>query len=166
MDESNAKPTAAVTALRKLWADHRIRFLFVGGFNTAFGFLMFVLVGLAVAPLKAVIGPALASIVTLLVSHLFAAVVAFILYRRFVFRVSGNVAIDFVRFESVYLVPLGANAILLPALVVWGVNQVIAQGLILITMTLVSYFGHRYFSFRRSGPAHRSAPPSMDENVG
>ena len=166
MDESEAKPSAGVSTLRKLWADHRIRFLFVGGFNTAFGFLMFVLVGFAVSPLKAVIGPALASIVTLLVSHLLAAVVAFILYRRFVFRVSGNVAIDFVRFESVYLIPLGANAILLPALVVWGMNQVIAQGLILITMTLMSYFGHRYFSFRRSSAEHQSAPPSADENAG
>ncbi|MDQ1127877.1 putative flippase GtrA [Microbacterium sp. SORGH_AS 888] len=92
---------------------------------------------------------------TLLLSHLVAAVVAFALYRALVFQVSGHVLIDFVRFESVYLIPLLVNAFVLPVIVLWGMNRILAQAIILILMTLVSYFGHRHFSFRRPRPDRR-----------
>jgi putative flippase GtrA len=141
-----------IALARRLLADHRIRFLLVGGFNTAFGFAMFVVVDLTLGRALVGIGEALASVVTLIVSHLLAAVVAFFLYRRLVFRVSGNILVDFLRFESVYLIPLAVNAFVLPLLVVWGIHQIAAQAGILIVMTLVSYFGHRYFSFRRPAP--------------
>lgn len=139
-----------LAAGRRLIADQRVRFLIVGGFNTAFGFLVFVAVDLTLGSALNPTGEVVSSVVTLVVSHLIAAIVAFILYRRLVFRVSGNVVIDFLRFETVYLVPLAVNIVILPALVVWGMNRILAQAIILVTMTIFSYLGHRFFSFRRS----------------
>lgn len=146
--------------ITRMLADHRVRFLIVGAFNTGFGFVMFVVVDVTIGRALNETSVLLASIVTLIVSHLIAAVIAFILYRRFVFRVSGNVVIDFLRFESVYLLPLGVNALALPALVLWGMDRILAQFLILVVMTFVSYFGHRFFSFRR--PASESAAGGDD----
>ncbi|BBY20980.1 hypothetical protein [Mycobacterium stomatepiae] len=39
----------------------------------------------------------------------------------------------------------------MPVLVELGLNRIPAQAIILASTTLLSYFGHRYFSFRRSG---------------
>jgi putative flippase GtrA len=134
----------------KVARDHRFRFLLVGGFNTAFGFLVFVLLDFTVGrSLDAAGHTVLASVVTLLVAHLIASIVAFVLYRRIVFKVAGNLVIDFVRFESVYAVPLGINLVILPLLVAVGIPRIWAQGAIIVVTTLFSYFGHRFFSFRR-----------------
>lgn len=123
----------------------------VGLFNTALGYACFVLVEMTFGPaLKSVIQPELSSVIVLLVSHLIASGPAFVLYRHFVFRVSGQVAKDFLRFQSVYLLPLTLNAIALPGLVWLGLNVIFAQALILIVSVTSSYFGHRNFSFKRS----------------
>jgi len=145
--------------LRRLLDDQRVRFLIVGGFNTVMGFVVFVAIDMTLGRwVTAEVSRVVSSIVTLVVAHLIAAVVAFILYRRFVFRVSGNVVIDFLRFESVYLVPLTVNLVVLPSVVALGVSAILAQGVILVVMTVVSYVGHRYFSFRRKAPVE--ADPS------
>lgn len=142
------------STLRRILDDQRVRFLIVGGFNTAVGFGVFVAVDFTLGRwITAQSSAVLSSVVTLVVAHLLAAVVAFVLYRRFVFRVSGNVVVDFLRFESVYLVPLGVNLVVLPAVVAAGAPAILAQAVILVLMTLVSYFGHRYFSFRRKPTA-------------
>jgi putative flippase GtrA len=75
---------------------------------------------------------------------------AFVLHRRLVFRVTGNVLVDLVRFEMVYLGGLGINAILLPVLVeVAQLPVIMSQFLIVSVTALVSFFGHKHFSFRR-----------------
>ena len=90
------------------------------------------------------------SLVTLGLSHVISVLIAFVLHRRFVFRVTGHVWRDLARFESVYLVSLGINAVTLPVLVALGVPRILAQACILVATTVLSYVGHRYFSFRRS----------------
>ncbi|MBF4561664.1 GtrA family protein [Microbacterium sp. VKM Ac-2870] len=140
--------------------DHRFRFLLVGGINTAFGFLVFVVLDLTLgraldnAGLRVV-----ASIATLLIAHAIASLLAFALYRRFVFRVTGNVLIDFLRFESVYAVPLAINILVLPVLVAVGIPRIAAQGCIIVVTTLFSYFGHRFFSFRRADASEPARDP-------
>jgi putative flippase GtrA len=76
-------------------------------------------------------------------------VIAFILHRRLVFRVRGHVWLDFIRFQSVYVVTFTVNLVLLPILVAVGVPRIAAQAAIVAVMTVVSYFAHRHFSFRR-----------------
>ena len=60
--------------------------------------------------------------------------------------------LDFVRFQLVFLVALVAN-IPPPSLrvQVLGLNPFGAQVVCVILVVVASYFGHRFFSFRRKG---------------
>lgn len=136
--------------LLRLIRDQRVAFLIVGGINTAVGFGFFILADLIVGPaIDKNLGAVAGSLIVLVISHVLGVMVAFTLHRRFVFKVTGHVLRDLVRFESVYLVALGINAVALPLLVELGIQRIIAQGMILVVSTLLSYFGHRHFSFRR-----------------
>jgi len=138
--------------IRRLLADERVRFVLVGGTNTVVGFGLFVVFELT-------IGRSLGYLVSLYLSYLIAVALAFVLHRRFTFRVSGTgkVLIDFVRFAGVYVVTLVINTAALPLLVeLVGFVPVVAQAIVVVVTTVVSYFGHRFFSFRRTGeiPEH------------
>ena len=135
----------------RLLGDERVRFVLVGGFNTGFGYLLFVVMELLVGR-----NFEYGYFISLYVSFVIATIVAFWLHRHFTYRVTGtgSVFIDFVRFMSVYLVSLGINTVALWALVdLLKVPVLIAQALIVIVTTLVSYFGHKFFSFRRTAEA-------------
>lgn len=142
--------------LLRIVKDQRLAFLVVGGANTGIGFLIFVgfqfLVG---DPLGRATSEPVGYMTTLGLSHVTSVVIAFVLYRTLVFRVRGHVWRDLARFESVYLVSIGVNAVLLPLLVeVAGLPVLFAQFLIVFVTTMISYFGHRYFSFRRRPEEH------------
>lgn len=130
--------------IRRLLRDERVRFLLIGGVNTVVGYGFFVL-------FQFLLGERITYFASLLLAHLCASLLAFVLYRLFVFRVRGRVLIDFMRFQVVYLVPLGANLLALPALVEVGhLNVYLAQALIVLASTVVSFIGHKFFSFRRT----------------
>lgn len=129
--------------LKQLLDTEKIRFLIVGAFNTAFGFGTFVLVQIWIGQRVTYIG-------SLYISHLIGSIVAFNLYRRFVFPVSGNTFRDFLKFQTVYIFPLLVNTFLLPffvALLHW--NVFVSQAITTVLLTISSYLGHKYFSFRR-----------------
>lgn len=118
------------------------RFLVTGATNTIIGYLLFVAV-------QFLIGKQVTYIGSLLIAHLLASLVAFVLYRKFVFRASGNVIGQFLRFQTVYIVPLMVNVLLLPTLVVaFSLNVYLAQAVASVTIAAGSYFAHKYFSFR------------------
>lgn len=128
--------------LKRLRDDERARFLVVGGINTVVGYLLF----LAFEQLFS--GNYLASIVA---SYAIATLIAFVLHRRFTFGVTQRqgIVIDFLRFESVYVVMLAINAGLLVLLVGWwSWPSWIAQAVIVVLTTVGSYVGHKLFSFR------------------
>ncbi len=134
----------------KALADERVRFLIVGGWNTLFYFLVFVAVNATLGQWVIDLGYRVwSSVVTLVVAHFIASVPAFILYRRAVFKVSGNVARDYVKFQAVYVVPFSLNLFALPALVWAGMAAVIAQAIITFVNVVLNYLGHKYFSFKR-----------------
>ena len=127
--------------------DQRIRFLAVGAVNTVVGYLVFAAFTLWVFP-----DVYLGYLLSLALSYVVGITLAFVLYRRFVFVVHGHVLRDFARFVSVYLVAIGINVAALPLLVeVVLVPPLLAQLIILVVTTLLSFFGHKKFSFRRSG---------------
>lgn len=127
----------------RLRNDERVAFLGAGVFNTAFGFGLF-------AVLELTLGRIAPYLVVLLVAHVVAVLVAFVVYRRGVFKVEGNLLVDLLRFESVYLVALAVNLLLLPVLVEGaGLAVIPAQGLIVFVTAGISFFGHKHFSFRR-----------------
>lgn len=132
--------------MSRLVGDERVRFVLVGGFNTVFGYALF-------AGFELLLGAYTGYLVSLYVSFAIATMVAFILHRHFTYRVTGtgNIAVDFLRFMGVYLISLLINTAALPLLVeVVGIPVLIAQALIVVITTLVSYFGHKLFSFRRA----------------
>lgn len=132
-----------VVHLQKLQSDQRFRFLVVGGFNTIFGFLNFVWI-------QALFGHKISYMGSFLMSYILTFSVAFFLHRKVVFKVSGHVWKDLLRFQSVYLVPLTINLVVLPLLVSGlKVNVYLAQALAVVFNTFISYVGHKYVSFRR-----------------
>lgn len=137
--------------LLRLVRDQRIAFLLVGVTNTAVGFALFVIFELTVGRfVDGAVNRVAGSLATLACAHVVSVLFAFVMYRRFVFRVRGHVLRDLARFETVYLVSISINAVVLPVLVELGAHRILAQASILLVTTLISYFGHRHFSFRRS----------------
>ncbi len=129
--------------ITRLLRDERARFLAVGAFNTAFAYGLFLLFEWALDARY---------LLSLVLSYVVATLVAFVLHRRLTFGVTGRerMLADFLRFESVYVVMLVVNALLLGLLVgLLGWPSWIAQALSLVVTTVMSYLGHKFFSFRR-----------------
>ena len=96
--------------LKSLISKQKIRFLLVGGFNTLFGYFMFLFVNL-------VIGPYFGYVSSLVIAQIISASVAYKLFQRFVFTDGSKGFKAYARFQSVYIVPLAANMVVLPVLV-------------------------------------------------
>ena len=144
--------------IRRLLSDQRVRFLLVGGVNTVVGYSLFALLYFAFGRVIGYLG-------ALYISYAIATVLAFVLHRRFTFRAtdSGNVMIDFLRFVVVYVVSLAINTAALPVLVELAhLNPILAQAIVVVATTFLSYFGHKLFSFRRASAL--SAIPTDDAN--
>lgn len=128
-----------------------IRFLIVGGLNTALSTLTFIVT-------FALFGDTVHYMGALLASYAVGISTGFVMHRRLVFDVRGRVVRDFARFVSVHLAGFAANAALLPILVEFvGLPVVLAQITATAMVTVGSYFGHLLFSFRRDAPAASEA---------
>lgn len=129
--------------LQRLVKDPRVLFMLVGAANTAFSTALFVVLVLLAGswiPVAVILG----------ISWSTSLVVAFFAYRRLVFKVSGHLWRDFVRFFGVNVSGLLLNAVALVLLVdVAGLSAIPTQLCITVVMVAFSYLGHRYFSFRR-----------------
>jgi putative flippase GtrA len=152
MSEFDLPPESAPPGpLIRFVHDQRVAFLVVGVINAVVGFGIFVACSESVGHfVDHQFGKVAGSLVTVGIMYVLSVQFAFMLHRRFVFRVRGHVLRDLVRFWSVYLTALGINAVALPVLVELGVRRIPAQAIVLLPTMLLSYFGHRYFSFRRS----------------
>jgi putative flippase GtrA len=151
MSEFDLPPESAPAGpLIRLVRDQRVAFLIVGMINGIVGFGIFVVCSQTIGRyVDHQFGKVAGSLVSVGIMYVLSVLVAFVLHRRFVFRVRGHVLRDFVRFWSVYLTALGVNAVALPVLVEVGLPRIEAQAIIVMFTALLSYFGHRHFSFRR-----------------
>jgi putative flippase GtrA len=131
--------------------DQRVAFLIVGGINTIVGFLCF-------AGFLVLVGKQ-RYLVALVCAHVVSVLIAFVLYRFVVFKVRGHVLADLWRFETVYLSALAVNFVVLPLLVeIAHLPVLLAQAMIVLVTSLMSWVGHKHYSFRRpttSGDLHR-----------
>ncbi len=139
--------------LLRLISDRRVAFVLVGGFNTAFAFLLFV-------GFHQLLGDGwFRNELALLCTNVVSVLTAFVLHRNLVFRVRGHVWLDLARFIAVNLGMIVANFVLLPLLVhVFGMEAVPAQLVITVVTVVASYVGHSLFSFRRSRHEQAGAP--------
>lgn len=134
--------------LQRVFKDQRVLFLMVGGANTAFSTALF-------AGLVLLFGPSVPAVVSLGIAWVVSLVLVFFVYRRLVFRVTGNGWRDFLRFTSVNVGSLLLNAAALALLAdVLGLPPIPTQIVITVLVVVFNYVGHRYFSFRRT-PAPR-----------
>lgn len=133
-----ARPGPLLRAVR----DQRVAFVLVGGLNTAVGYGAFLLFrGM---------GHLWGGDAAVLAAQAVAIPIAFVLHRRFVFRVTGRVLPDLGRFLLVAAIPIGVNLAVLPVLTTvfrWPV--LLAQLIFTVAWVLASFFLHRGFSFRR-----------------
>ena len=129
--------------LRKYLESEKFRFLIVGGVNTLLGYGLF-------SAFEYFWGHTIGLLGSLYLAHICVSTLAFWLYRRHVYKVRGHVIKDFVRFQGVYAFSFAANTVALPLLVsVFHWNVYLSQALIIVMVTVTSYIGHKYFSFRR-----------------
>lgn len=132
--------------INDLIQNEKIRFLAVGSFNTLIGYLTFSI-------LQFRFGQSIGYIGSLIISHLFVSILAFYLYRKLVFKVQGRLFLDFIRFQGVYSISLILNIVILPMFVqVVGINPYFGQALSICVVTILSFIGHKLFSFRRTPP--------------
>ena len=148
-DDAQIRPPAKMTGvpgpLFRLIRDQRVAFLIVGGMNTAIGTLWFIFF-LWLFPHGAT-----GYLGALACAHIAAVLCAFVLYRRFVFRVTGHVLRDLARFELVNLSTLSFNFAALPVLVeLFGWPVLLSQLVITGATVVYTWFAHRGFSFHRS----------------
>jgi putative flippase GtrA len=133
-----------------------LRYLLIGGFNTCFGYSLFVGFNYLFRALG-VYGSELAS----LIGNVIAITVAFLGYKWFVFRTHGNYLREWLRCLSVYGSSMLFALVMLPPLTLllrrwYGHSQMasnVAAAILTVVTVAASYFGHKHFSFRRSGDA-------------
>ena len=119
-----------------------VAYLLVGAWNTLFGYAVFAL-------LYYLLGAHLHVDVILVLSYAVSIANAYIGYRYVVFRSTGSMARELPRFIAVYAVTLAANLAVLPLALRWlPWNVYVVQGLFTVVIVVLSYLGHKYFSFQ------------------
>ncbi|RJQ33035.1 MAG: GtrA family protein [Actinobacteria bacterium] len=129
--------------MKKLIKNHeqKIKYLFVGGWNTIFSFAVFSFFYFAFHKV-------VHYIVILVVNYIIGITNAYICYKIFVFKTKGNYLKEYLKFYVVYGMAFAINAVTLPfAVEILKLSPIIAQaGIVLITVC-ISYTGHKHFSF-------------------
>lgn len=136
---------AAIRWTVSLLGDRRVKFLIIGAFNTLLGYILFVLCDLLLfAHIDMGYG------LSLTVSYCLATLVAFVLYRWFVFSDSRAWTQSLPRFVLVAVLSYSLNALLLILVVEHlGIDRLAGQAIALLVTVIVSYVGHSFYSFGR-----------------
>ncbi|MDR0673044.1 MAG: GtrA family protein [Zoogloeaceae bacterium] len=123
--------------------NQKTRFLVVGVWNTLFGYTFFVV-------LYGFFGNMENYLVISVISHFVAVSQAFVWHKYIVFRSTGKIAREFLKFNLSY----SAAFIIGIALLFFFVDKldfhpVIGQGFTIFSVTVLTYFVHKNFSFRQ-----------------
>ncbi|MBN3033540.1 MAG: GtrA family protein [Candidatus Saganbacteria bacterium] len=129
----------------KFYTKHKekINYLLVGGWNTVFGYFLFV-------ALYYWLAARVNYLLLLAVSSLISITNAYLSYKFFVFRTKGGYWREYVRFNLVYGAIAVLNLFLLPLLV--GLSRwspPLAQGALVSLNVVLSFLGNKYYSFGR-----------------
>jgi len=121
-----------------------IRYLFVGAWNTFFGYGIFAL-------MYFLLSRWINYILIAIICNVIAITVAYAGYKLFVFRTKGNYLQEYLRFYIIYGFTMILGLVLLPIFVeLFKINVYLAQALAMILCVGVSFIGHRNFSFSKS----------------
>ena len=116
--------------------------MIAGGWNTVFGYGAYV-------GLLYLFHPWIHYMVIAVIANILSITMAYVTHKLFVFRTRGNVLREYLKFYGVYGVTAAFGLVALPFCVeVLKVNVYMAPLLILGVTVVVSYFGHKHFSFK------------------
>lgn len=133
--------------IKKLLNDKRIRFLFVGGINTVVGYGAYALF------IAAGLNPYLATTCSTIIG----VINSYFWNKYFTFKQPKKSLSEIIRFVLVYAVSYAANLGLVYIFVdMMGMNSYVSGAVCLFVVTIVSYVGHNFFSFKASGKTDAS----------
>jgi len=115
------------------------RFVVVGILNTIVGFVVYFL---------CVYYFGLHYTVSLIISHIIGVCHSYFWNNKWTFKVGKVEAATIFKFITVYGITFTLNLLLLSVLVFF-MNQIVAQAIALMITTAVSFVGHKYWSFRK-----------------
>jgi putative flippase GtrA len=125
----------------KVIADHRVRYLMVGGGTNVLYICLF---WLGWHLLEGIVSYLIVTAAT----NLSTALIVYPVYRGFVFGSEQTWLRGFWKFYTVYLVGLGVSLVGMPLLVeIIGVPVVLAQAILLAVQPVISYLLHRFWTF-------------------
>lgn len=130
--------------IKRLWSNsQKARFLFLGAWNTLFGFGVF---ALGYVWLK----DDLHYLVIATIAHAIAVLNAFVLQRQFVFQDRGPALPAFIRFNVAttisLLFSLAGMALLVDGV---GLHPIVSQALVTLLSVIGIYVLHRHYTFRQ-----------------
>jgi putative flippase GtrA len=129
--------------IRHLLKSSKIRYLIAGAWNTVFGYSLGVILFLLLTD-------SVHTAIIALICNLIAMAMSFITYKLFVFRTAGNWIREYFKACIVY-----GNAAIISIILIWffvdvvDFNIWVSQGLTIGITVLISYFGHKKFTFRK-----------------
>jgi len=131
--------------LIRLAQSEKVRFLLAGCANTVFGFPVFTGFYLLLTPYF------IHYLVIVFISQVISITSAFFVYKKFVFQSKSNPFQEYIRFVSVYLFGLFLNIVLMITLVDFvKIDALLSQGIATMLIIVLSYVGHRKYSFKVS----------------
>lgn len=149
---------AAPGPLLRLVQRQEVAYALVGGFNTVMGMALTIF---WLTILEGSVSKDVAGALSVALAYSIGVVIAFVLHRTLVFRVRGHLLRDFVAFVGVNTVGMVLNmAGLQFAISVLHAPEKPAAIVVMGLVAVVSFFGHRYISFRRD--PHDSQPATPD----
>lgn len=132
--------------LWRFWSSpdaEKTRFLVVGAWNTAVGYLAFVMVHLMFGEM---LGPSL----TLVLAYCLALPHSFVTQRVFAFQARGPWRSQLARFALANSIIFAANLVFLPVAVsASGADPLVMQAVFVAVSTVLSFLAHKFFSFSR-----------------
>ncbi|MDR3159921.1 MAG: GtrA family protein [Zoogloeaceae bacterium] len=133
-----------MTLLFELWKNNqKARFLLTGVWNTLFGYASFIV-------LYNFFGNTDNYLAIAVISHFVAVAQAFFCHKYIVFRSTGKIAREFLRFNLSYSVALVSGlGIVFFFVDKLGFHPVIGQGFAILSVTILTYFAHKNFSFKQ-----------------
>lgn len=139
------------TRLGRLLLLQPVRYLLVAGTTSLF-YLGLVALGLWLG---------LYYLLAIVIAQVITIACAFPFYRSFVFESQGRVLSDFLRFLSVWVSGAIAGLVVTPFLVeVLHWHPFVSQVVAIVVVSVGSFAGHRWFSFRKRSVVDASAPES------
>jgi putative flippase GtrA len=119
------------------------KFVFVGVLNTVIGYGAFFILSLY-----------LNYLIALVIAHFIGVTNSYLWNKYWTFQVKEFRLVEFVKFNIVYLFALGANMLILYIAVErLTLDPRLGQLIVLPLVTLLSYFGHKYWSFHSAKSA-------------